>query len=114
MRENQIVSGAEERSFITRLLALIALGLTLSLAKSLVRIKREMEANEVVRDVEAFIRVQRLQDLILPEDKTIISWIESAWSNEGYRKGRSGGLEAFTPIRLEEWLKQTLTDTLSP
>jgi len=54
------------------LLALIALGLTLSLAKSLVRIKREMEADEVVRDVEAFIRVQRLQDLISPEETTTI------------------------------------------
>ena len=114
MRENQIVSGAEERSFITRLLALIALGLTLSLAKSLVRIKREMEADEVVRDVEAFIRVQRLQDLISPEETTIIKWLENAWSNASYRHGRSGALEGFTPIRLEEWLKQTLTDTLSP
>jgi len=93
---------------------MVALTFVALLADSLVKIKREMDANEVVRDVEAFIRVQRLQDLISPEETTIIKWLENAWSNASYRRGRSGALEGFTPIRLEEWLKQTLTDTLSP
>lgn len=108
------MTDAEKRLFITKILSMVALTFVALLADSLVKIKREMDANEVVRDVEAFIRVQRLQDLISPEETTIIKWLENAWSNASYRRGRSGALEGFTPIRLEEWLKQTLTDTLSP
>lgn len=67
-------------------------------------IKKKLEAKEVVDDIELFLRAQRLQDLILPEQQTIIDAITNGWIGESYRGLNRG-------ISLKEWIKQSLIDT---
>jgi hypothetical protein len=107
VRKRLFVSDAEKRLFITRILAMILLGFTLSFARSLARVKRAMEADEVVSDVELFLKASRLQDLVLAKDKEIIEALERAWSNASYR-GK------WKAISVAEWIRQNSTDTLSP
>ena len=99
---------AERRLLITRLLLVTFLGFTLSLAKAYMNAKRDMEAEEVVRDVELFIKASRLQELILPEHTTIIKELERSWSNACYR----GAM--FTEVKIAEWIRQSSIDILSP
>ena len=71
------------------------------------RAKRAMEASEVVRDAELFLKASRLQELILPEHLEIIKGLERTWSNACYR-----GI--LKPVGIQEWIRQNSTDTLSP
>lgn len=101
------MNDAERRLVTIRLLGLIALSITLSLVNTLVKVKREMEANEVVRDAELFLKASRLQDLVLGKDQRIIDALGNEWSNANYRG-------PVKPISLEAWIRQNLTDGLSP
>lgn len=99
------MSNAERRLLITRLLAFLLADIALYFASSLVKAKRAMEASDVVRDAELFLKASRLQDLNLPEHLEIIKALERAWSNANYR----GKWKAIT---VAEWVRQT--NTLSP
>jgi len=101
------VSDAEKRLITYQLLALISLSIVLSLANAWLKARRAMEANEVVRDAELFLKASRLLDLILPEHKKIIEELEAGWSNACYRGPLRG-------ISISEWIRQNSTDTLSP
>ena len=101
------MSDAERRLFTYRLLALVALSFALSFANNWLKAKRAMEANEVVRDAELFLKASRLLDLILPEHKKIIEELEASWSNANYRGPLKG-------ISISEWIRQNSTNTLSP
>ena len=101
------MSDAEKRLFITRILYLVGLSFALSIVNSLVKLKRAMDAEDVVRDAELFLKASRLLDLILPEHKRIIEELERGWSNASYR----GTWKAIT---VAEWIRQNSTDTLSP
>ena len=101
------MNDAERRLFITRLLLMMSLGLTVSLARYFLRQKRAMESEQVIGDVELFLKVTRLQELVLPEHTTIIKALESGWNNACYR----GPLK---PVRLVDWIRQNSTDTLNP
>jgi len=101
------VSDAEKRLITYQLLALISLSIVLSLANAWLKAKRAMEANEVVRDAELFLKASRLLDLILPEHKKIIEELEASWSNANYRGPLRG-------ISLSEWIRQNSTDGLNP
>lgn len=101
------MSDAERRLLITRLLLVTFLGFTLSLAKAYMKAKSEVEAHEVIGDVELFLKASRLQDLILPEQQTIIDSLANGWTNANYRG-------PWKAISLEQWVRQQSIDTLSP
>ena len=105
------MNAAEKRLFIIRILVLINLGFTLSLARVYMSGKRKMESERVIRDVELFLKASRLQELILPEHLKIIEGLAKAWSNANYRDSARGELN---PISVATWIKQNSTDTLSP
>ena len=101
------MSDAEKRLFTIRILGLIALSLTLSLARVYLKEKRRMESERVITDVELFLKATRLQELVLAEHQTIINELVRAWSNEAYRG-------PIKPITVAQWIKQNSTDTLTP
>ena len=105
------MSDAERRLITSRLLVLISLGIVLYFANELVKAKRAMEADEVISDVELFLKANRLQELILPLHKEIIKRLEEGWSNASYRDIRKGDLNA---IKVSEWIRQNSIDGLSP
>jgi len=79
------VNGAEKSSIIFRLTLALYSGFVLLVVRQLLSEKRRMEDAEVIDDVELFLKAKRLQDLILPEQQTIIDNITSGWISEAYK-----------------------------
>ena len=108
------MSNAERRLYITELLGLVTLGFALLLANSYLRIKRQMEADEVVGDVELFLKASRLQELILPLEQEIIDGITKSWIGASYRGILRNGIPGdFNGVSLAEWIRQNSTDISS-
>jgi hypothetical protein len=100
-----MLSGEDMKESSALLALTIYGGLTLLFAYAL-KVKRRMDKEQVVSDVELFLKATRLQELILPEQQEIIDDLAKAWSNANYQ----GKVKAIT---IGEWIRQNLTDTLT-
>jgi len=71
--------------FVRQSFALIAASLALWLVRDYLRLRREVESERIVEDVELFLKAQRLQDLILPDQQEIIDRLGKEWIGDSYR-----------------------------
>jgi hypothetical protein len=94
-------SGVDMKPISERLILLCTLGFAWLLLRDYLRLKRAMEGNAIVEDVELFLKAARLQELILPEQQIIIDELGKTWIGEAYR-----GLTK--PMNWRELVKQQL------
>jgi len=99
------VNDAEKHFLISRFYLACFLGFALLIANDYLKSRKKMNNVQVIEDVELFLKQARLQNLILPEQQTIIDSLTKAWLNVPYRG-------PIVPMKVADWLRQT--NTLSP
>ena len=96
------MSDAESNLFIRRLFLVLSLGIVAYFARDLLKLMHEMEGGLVVEDVELFLKSTRLQNLIVPEQQSIIDEITKHWISNSYQG-------PMKPIKVKDWQRSSIT-----
>ena len=100
------VDYVETHSFTRQLVLILAASFVTYIAIAYTQTRRKMSNEQVLDEIQRFLRTSRLNNLIKLEDESYLKAIELAWINDPY-KG------PIKKLSIAEWLDQSRTAILS-